>query len=108
MSKPNYAWDSTVFIAWLDEEQGAPLGHIAAVVEEIDEGSANLIVSVTAYSEILEARRSKRKMTQFRRFLQRSNVIVVETTVVIAEKVADIRTKGLREKRKIKTPDATF
>jgi predicted nucleic acid-binding protein len=110
MSKPNYSWDASVFIAWLDAEESAPLTQIASVVEEIDAGTANLIVSVTAYSEILEVKRTKRKMEKFKNFLKRSNVLVVETTVAIAEKAAEIRSKGLKEKppRKLKTPDATF
>jgi hypothetical protein len=96
MSKrPNYAWDSTVFLAWLGEEATAPLADIAAVVQEIDSGEANLIVSVTAYSEVLEAKHTEEQMGKFRRFLQRSNVVVVDQTVIVAEKAQQIRSKGL-------------
>ncbi len=33
---PLYAWDASVFLAWLEEEQNAPLGGIESVVQEID------------------------------------------------------------------------
>ena len=56
MSKTNYAWDSTVVIAWLSEEASAPLDDMQAVVEEIDGGTANLIFSVLTFSEILESK----------------------------------------------------
>jgi predicted nucleic acid-binding protein len=104
--KPNYAWDSSVFLAWLGEEAGAPLADIAAVAQQIDDGYANLIVSVTAYAEVLEARHSREQMEKFRPFLKRSNVVVFEVTLGVAEKVQGIRSKGLAENRKIKTADA--
>lgn len=95
-------------VAWLDGEETAPLGHIAAVVDEIDSKAANLIVSMEIYKEVLEAKRSKRKMQRFRKFLSRSNILVVDTTFVVADKAQVIRSNGVRAKRSIKSPDATF
>jgi predicted nucleic acid-binding protein len=112
----NYAWDTSVFLAWLAEETAAPLDDIAAVVEQIDKREANLIVSVTVYSEVLEAKHSAEQMEAFKKFLKRSNVIVVDTTLAVAEKAMQIRSKGLNQPgkrrkktqaRKIGTPDAT-
>jgi len=108
MTKPKYSWDATVFLAWLVEEATAPLLDIDAVVGEIDEDKAVLIVSVTAYSEILEAKNDPDKMAKFREFLKRSNVVVADSTVAIAERAGQIRSKGLAQGRKIKTPDATY
>jgi predicted nucleic acid-binding protein len=108
MTRPNYSWDATVFLAWLVEEASAPLLDIDAVVGEIDDDKAVLIVSVTAYSEILEAKNEPEKMAKFRAFLKRSNVVVADSTVAIAEKAGQIRSKGLAKGRKIKTPDATY
>lgn len=104
--KPKYAWDTSVFLAWLADEAGAPLADIAAGARQIDDGNAVLIVSVTAYSEVLEAKHTKEDMDKFRGFLKRSNVVVQEVTLVVAEKVQDIRSKGLADSRKIKTADA--
>jgi len=108
--KPTYCWDATVLIAWLDEESTAPLAEIAEIVEEIDQRKANLLVPVTAYSEVLEAKHTPQKMEQFKKFLERSNVTVADTTKAIAEKAGQIRSRGLQAKpaRKIKTPVATF
>ncbi len=47
MSKINYCWDTCVLIAWIREEDDKPLADISAVVEQIDDGRANLILPVT-------------------------------------------------------------
>lgn len=107
MSKINYAWDSGVFIAWLTEESTAPLGDIDLVVREIDSGRANLILSVTTYAEILASKYDEKQLQLLDGFLQRSNVVKVDTTVQVAQKAARIRDAGLQDGRKIKTPDAT-
>lgn len=108
MSMINYAWDSGVFIAWLCEEATAPLGDIDLVVREIDGARASLILSVMTYSEILESKYNNDQLNKLDMFLRRSNVIKVDTTIPIARKAAQIRDVGLREKRKIRTPDATI
>jgi len=108
MSKTNYAWDSTVLIAWLLEEASAPLVEMGEVVREIDNGSANLILSVTTFSEILESKFTVAQLDQLEKFLLRTNVVRVDTTFRIAKKAAVIRDAGLPEKRKIRTPDATI
>jgi predicted nucleic acid-binding protein len=105
--KVNYAWDSGVFIAWLCEETTAPLGDMDLVVREIDAGRANLILSVITYSEILESKYDKEQLEKLELFLWRSNVVKVDITIPIAQKAAQIRDAGLRDGRKIKTPDAT-
>jgi predicted nucleic acid-binding protein len=108
--KVNYAWDSTVILAWLAGDSTAPLDDILEIVKEIDGGKANLIVSVNAYSEVLEVKNSKRAMDRFRETLHRSNVIIADVTAAIALKAQQIRDAGLRlkakERRRIKTPDA--
>jgi predicted nucleic acid-binding protein len=109
MSKTtNYAWDSSVVIAWLCEEETAPLEDIEAVVTEVDAGKANLIFSVTTYCEILESKYEQEQLDQLDRFLLRSNVRKYDTTIPISKKVARIRDAGVKDGRKIKTPDATI
>jgi predicted nucleic acid-binding protein len=108
--RATYCWDANVLIAWLAEESGAPLDDMQLVMDEIDGGRAALLVPVTAYSEVLEAKNTPEQMTKFRRFLERSNVVVADTTKAIAEKAGEIRSRALvaKPKRKIETPDATF
>jgi predicted nucleic acid-binding protein len=109
MSRPHvYAWDASVLLAWLGEEEGAPLGGIDSVVEEIDAGDrvATLIVSVVAHTEVLAAKHTEDQIKKFRAFLERSNVLVVDVDLRVSEKAEAIRSKALAEGRKIKTPDA--
>jgi predicted nucleic acid-binding protein len=106
--RPLYCWDSTTFIAWLKEEESAPLGDIALVVREIDTKEANLLIPATVFSEILEAHLDSNQKDQLEAFLMRSNVVSADLTVPISRRAAAIRDRGLQEnpKRKLKTPDA--
>jgi predicted nucleic acid-binding protein len=109
MSATNYGWDSSVFIAWLCEEQTAPLADMDLVAKDIDASRANLIVSVTTYSEILVSKYDEMQLDRLNKFLSRSNVIRVDTTAPIAIKAGKIRDTGLLyDGRKIKMPDATI
>lgn len=109
-AKVTYCWDTSVFLAWLGEEATAPLNDIGLVADEIDRGDANLLVPVTVYSEVLEAKNTPAQMEKFRKFLDRSNVVVADTTKVIADKAGQIRSRGIQvhPPRSIKTPDATM
>jgi predicted nucleic acid-binding protein len=102
-----------VFLAWLNEEESAPIADIEAILEEIHKFKATLIVAVTTYTEILRAKHTDEQIELFDRFLQRSNVIKVDTTFQIAQKAERIRSRAIEtakkhEKRNIKTPDATI
>jgi len=106
---PNYSWDTSVFIAWINEEKTAPLLAMELVSREIDAGKATLVVSALVIPEVLDAKMTSEQREKFNLFLQRSNVVVADVTVPIATKARQIRDRGLGEtpKRKIKTPDAT-
>ena len=109
MSNPTkYCWDTSVFLAWLNEETSAPLRDIDVVVGEIDSGKATLIVSVTTYSEILETKHTKEQLNKLDLFLKRSNVMIADVTVPIAQEASRIRSAAHSQKRNIKTPDATI
>jgi predicted nucleic acid-binding protein len=107
--RPKYCWDTTVFLAWISAEEGSPLDDIELVADEVDANRADLIVSAIVYSEILDAKNSKKAINQFQQFLKRSNVLSVDLTIGIAQKAADIRSKALKskEKRKLRVPDAS-
>src|SRR5205823_6021208 len=104
------AGDTTVYIAWLGEEKSAPLADIAAVIEEIEQKKAKLLVPVTAYMEVLEAAHSPDEMAKFHQFLKRTNVVTIDVSLQIANKVQQIRSACLqsRPRRQIRTPDAEF
>lgn len=86
------------------------MNDIAEVIMQISSKKANLIVPVTAYSEVLTAKHTEEQVEKFRKFLQRSNIVKADMTFTIAEKMEQIRSKGLREnpKRKIGVPNATY
>jgi predicted nucleic acid-binding protein len=104
--KASYAWDTSVLIAWLCQEAGAPLGDIDLVVDEIDREKSNLILSATTFSEILETKYNPDQLDQLNKFLQRSNVINVDMSFKIAKKASAIRAAALQDGRKITSPDA--
>jgi len=104
--RPLYAWDSSIFLAWLSEEEDKPLGGIDSVVQEIDSGNASLLVSVVAYSEVLRAKHTAEQFEAFEKFLGRSNIVVADNDIRIAKKAEEGRSRALPRK-KIKTADAT-
>lgn len=108
-----YCWDTSVFIAYMNREKSAPLADIELVVEEIRKKSSLLFVSVVTYTEVLEAKHTKKQMEAFSQFLKRSNVVTVDASIAIAQKAAVIRSKGLKIPKKgqklgISTTDATI
>ncbi len=102
----SYCWDTSVFLAWLKAEISAPLADIELVVGEIESRAASLIVSVTTCTEILETKHTPDQWNAFNLFLKRSNVILANTTLPIAQLASSIRSRGAAENRNIKTPDA--
>ena len=104
--RPKYCWDSSVFLAWMKEEAGAPLDDIGLVADSIDDDRADLIVPVTVFSEIIEAKHTKSQLHRMQQFCKRSNVLSVDTTRAIAERAGELRSALLKEGRKLKTPDA--
>jgi predicted nucleic acid-binding protein len=109
MSKSNaYCWDTSVFLAWINQEENAPLGDIDIVLNKVYSKEISLIVSVTTYTEILRAKHTREQLETFDRFLSRSNVFRADATFPIAQKAEEIRSRALAENRKIKTPDATI
>ncbi|MGD0898734.1 MAG: hypothetical protein ABR915_12930, partial [Thermoguttaceae bacterium] len=62
-TRAKYCWDTSVFLAWMKAEEGAPLDDIELVAREIDGGNADLIVPVTIYTEILDTKCSKKEIT---------------------------------------------
>ena len=105
-----YCWDTSVFLAWINEENGAPLADIQLIAEEIESGKAVLVVPVTIATEVLGSKMSPTQRNKFELFLKRPEVVVAETTLAIARKAGAIRDEGLlrNPKLKVKTPDATI
>lgn len=107
-SLPIYCWDSSTFVAWLYEEASAPLSDIELVVAEVDSGKAYLIVPAPVYSELFMDSLDDKQRDLLDGFLNRSNVVSVDLTIVISKKASSIRERARREqpKRNLKNPDA--
>lgn len=106
--KPKYCWDTGTLLAWLYNEENAPLSDIAEVVREIDADSAVLVVPVPVFSEIFQGRLTDEQRVVLNEFRKRSNVIPMDLTLAISELAAEIREAAHAEKpkRKLKTIDA--
>jgi len=106
-SLPKYCWDSNVYLAWLAQEPDKPLDCIELIINEIESQSAVLIFPVTILPEVIEVKPNPAALDEFRRFLQRSSVRVMNITLEIAEKAGRIRQKLKTENQKsLKLPDA--
>jgi predicted nucleic acid-binding protein len=111
MNTPKYCWDTSVFLAWLNREQSAPLADIDALVRDIEAGRANLIVSVNTYTEMLRAKHTQEQADAFDGFLRRKAIIRVDVSFPIAQKAEQIRSRALTlfkkgQKRTIGTADS--
>ncbi len=102
-----YCWDSCAYLAWLCEEDGAPVDDMHAVIAEVEAGKALMILPVTVYTEVLTTK-VRGKAGDFSLFIQNPNVRRAELTFAVAEKVRQVRQRGLAErpKRSLKTGDA--
>lgn len=113
-SKPTYCWDTSVFLAWLNREENKPLADIDLLIDDIHAKKANLVMSVTTYSEMLTTKHTPEQLEMFNKFLMRRNIQRVPVTFGIAQKAAEVRSRGETipdqqgNIRKIKTPDATI
>ncbi len=78
------------------------------MVDEIDADRASLVIPAPVFSEVFQSRLTAGQKYNLDRFLQRSNVILMDLTRPIAEEAAEIRERGHAEspKRKLKTLDA--
>lgn len=103
-----YCWDTSVFIAWLKEEPDKPLADIEAVVSELDSKKAVLVVPVTVFTEMQPSKFTAEQWGRFQKTVQRSNVVVANTTPAIAQKGSLLRDRAEAEGRKVKTGDATI
>ena len=86
-----YCWDTTLFIALMNEEPGTPFDVIDVISDELDKGLAVLLVPTVVFAEIWEAKHSSEALKIIDAYLKNDNVIVEELSVDIARKAADIR-----------------
>src|SRR4051794_29927657 len=105
----SYAWDANIFIAWLGAEE-KHLAGISAVLSDIEEGKVALVVPSIIYSEVLAFHRTAKDQNIFKQFMKRSNIIVLDVTVAMANRASEIRSRGkaAKPRREIGTCDALY
>ena len=110
--KPLVYWDSCIFIAHLkNENRSNPLDMqgVGELVRRIDGGDIGLVTSVIALPEVLESTLPKDAIRDFRAYLSRPDVLLIDVDRRIAEISHEIRdfyqNDGSGEKT-VSTPDA--
>lgn len=105
----SYAWDSSIFLAWIkgekrsDEEDAA----LEAAADDVDAGRTRLICSVLVFCEVLEARlQDDQQRLRFRQIFQRDNIHLVETTPAIAREAGALRLECSSAGLKLTAEDA--
>jgi len=94
-------WDTSVVLAWLNEERDKPLAAIDSLLREHRKGEFLLGFCVVSRAEVLYTAREE-KLEWWRQFLCREDVVEVQVDDRIAERAAEIR-KCAKE-RQIKVP----
>lgn len=101
MNKELICWDASAMIAWINEEVDR-IEDVEAVVQKIEQGHYNLVVSTLIYPEVVETTMPVAAIEKFNRFIQRREIItVLAVNTRIAKKAQEIRNRT-----SLKTPDA--
>jgi len=109
---PLVSWDSCLFLAWFKGEKDKPLGLIEDMILDIKNEKTNLLVSAIVGCEVLDKAGECDAGTQFRDYVKRSNVIVANVDMRVAEKAASMRERAVQAIHRqeitkgIKAPDA--
>ncbi len=107
-TKPQYYWDTTIFLAWMKNET-RPAGEmegLAEIAAMIDRRGAVLITSVVTKTEVLQSSLDDRARALFDALFKRSNIVLCDITEAISDMASEIRDRCQNDGRKIKTPDA--
>lgn len=112
MKRGLICWDSSVLIDWILGEKSSHQERIPAirpVVEYVDSGHYQLVVSTLVYVEVLERAMSPVAMEKFSEFMKnREKIRQIAVDVRVAKKAQEIRNRihGRSQNKKISTPDA--
>lgn len=100
-------WDSCVLIELIKGDNQARIHDIVPIAKSISKKQHGLIVSTLVYVEVLESKMSSTDIKKFESFMQnRKEVEIVAVDTQIARKARAIRDSGIKNSKKISTPDA--
>jgi len=108
VTKSKYYWDTSVFLAWLQDEVRAPaeMEGLAEIASMIDRQGAVLITSVVTKTEVLQSNLDAKACAAFNEIFKRSNFQLCDVTEAISDLASEIRDHCRHDGRKLKTPDA--
>src|SRR5688500_7892183 len=104
MPKPNFCWDSGVFIAVLTGEQRSSeeIAGMREVVDLVDRNGAIISTSALATSEVLNRPTSPQTREKFEALFRRPNFQMIPANSAIFTLAAEIREGATREGRSIR------
>lgn len=102
------AWDSCVFLAWLQDEQREPgvMEGIEEVVRKINGGEAILVTSQMTNIEVLQSRLSSDAQQKWKDIFNRRNCQIMDINPRIGEKASFIRDYYDQKGIKLSSPDS--
>jgi predicted nucleic acid-binding protein len=104
MTTPKYYWDAGVFLALMHNDKPPDdMAGLLEVVDMADTGEAFVITSVETVTEVLDRPGHPPARERFRKIFERPNYRMVQKSLAIGEKAADLREKV----PKLQAPDAT-
>lgn len=83
-------------------------GGILELLEDLEKRRVSLAVPSALFVELIPSHHAPGALANFFRVLQRDNVEVVDLTVPVARRVADIRDRSMANGTKLKTLDAIY
>lgn len=113
-TRPEYYWDSSVWIAWLTAEEAYAeyLSNMEEYAVQADDGKIVLVTSSLTRGEVLETKIGEQASTKFQDFLKRPNVMEASAdprVTSLSHEIRDYyqaRKEAGESKKTLATPDA--
>jgi hypothetical protein len=103
-------WDTTCWLAWLNDERSWPPGVVIGIQElvyEVEVGTTLLFTSAVTRGEIYMGRLTLDQKNMYAKLMRRRNVTEISADPRIMDRASQIREYHDARGQKIQTPDAT-
>jgi len=103
-------WDTTCWLAWLNDERFWPANVITGiqdVVYEVETGDAVLFTSAITRGEIFWGKLNLDQKNMWSKLMRRSNVTEISADPRVTDRLSQIREYHSARGQRIFTPDAT-
>jgi len=75
---PVISWDTSVFLAWLQNEQTAPLDAMNNIIAEMEFGQVRLAASVVLFAELLESTAPPDQLVLFEKLIHDDTILLMD------------------------------